>query len=166
MNYKQKIGYTLLGAGLMLVGLVVGSTVLPSLIAPSQKVFDKVQCRELEVVDSQGNTAISLQSHDKSNGVLIYDIRGNSAMFLGSIDEVGNGLSVYDRFSRLKIGLTTASGWDNVTGSGLAVYDEFGQVAVGLGSRLRGNEVQVYNRHGKLVEEIVSDTDNWVDIEK
>ena len=39
MNYKQKIGYTLLGAGLMLVGLAVGVIVSPRLLSPSNVVF-------------------------------------------------------------------------------------------------------------------------------
>ena len=168
MNYKQKSGYMLLGAGLLAVGIIIGRLietrmkVEPRMEAESIGVFEKVTCRELEVVGEDGHTAIVMESNDKSNNMRIYDRHGNFAMLLGSIDEVGNGLSVYDRFSRLRIGLTTSDGWDNVTGSGLAVYDEWGQVAVGLGSRLRGNEVQVYNRHGKLVEEMVSDIDNWV----
>jgi hypothetical protein len=29
MNYKQKLGYTLLGAGIMLIGLAVGAIVAP-----------------------------------------------------------------------------------------------------------------------------------------
>ena len=164
MTHMQRSGYMFLGAGLLALGIIIGRMIETRTVVQSDGVFEKIQCRELEVVDSQGNKAIALQSHDTSNGMVIFDSwgQGQAAVFLGTIDEVGNGLSVYDRFSRLKMGLTTSSGWDNVTGSGLSIYDDFDQVAVGLSSRLRGNEVQVYNRHGELVEEMVSSTDNWV----
>ena len=162
MNYKQKIGYILLGAGLMLAGLAVGSTVLPSLVAPSKVVFDKVQCRELEVVDANGNKAISLRSNDTSSTSVYYDKQGNVAMILGSIDEIGRGVSIYDQYGKLMVGLASSSGWDNLKGSGLTVYDIYGKVAVELASTLRGNEVRIYDRFGNVDGELVTEEDNWV----
>ena len=53
--------------------------------------FDKVQCRELEVVDANGNKAISLRSNDTSSTSVYYDKQGNVAMILGSIDENRQG---------------------------------------------------------------------------
>lgn len=56
MNHKQKLGYMALGAGIMLVGLVIGAIVSPPLIAQRNGVFDKIVCREIEVVDKDSET--------------------------------------------------------------------------------------------------------------
>ena len=162
MNYKQKSGYMLLGAGLLAVGIIIGRLIEPSVGAGSNGVFDKIQCRELEVVDTNGNQAIGLRSAAKLNELSFYDKQSNLVMSLVSIDEVGSGLSVYDRYGRLMIGLTSSSGWDNLEGSGLTVYNQHGNAAVELTSTLRGNEVSVYDRFGNVVGELVTKEDNWV----
>ena len=72
--------------------------------------FGEIGCAGLTVVDKEGNKAIGLQSHDKSNVVSVYDSEGNVAMSLGSIDEVGNGLSICGRYGSLIVGLMSSSG--------------------------------------------------------
>ena len=57
MNHKQKLGYILLGAGIMAVGITIGQFLTPNIEAQNNGVFDKIQCRELEVVDTTGNTS-------------------------------------------------------------------------------------------------------------
>ena len=47
-----------LGAVIMLIGLAVGAIVSPPLIAQRNSVFDKITCREIEVIDKDGNEAI------------------------------------------------------------------------------------------------------------
>ena len=64
MNHKQKLGYTLLGAGIMAVGVTIGAIVCSPLVAQENGFFDKVVCRELEVVDKDGKKAIVLQSNE------------------------------------------------------------------------------------------------------
>ena len=73
MNHKQKLGYTLLGAGIMAVGITIGQFVTPNIEAQNNGVFDKIVCREIEVVDQDGNQAISLGSNERGNGVIVYD---------------------------------------------------------------------------------------------
>ena len=51
MNYKQKSGYMLLGAGLLAVGIIIGRLIEKRMEAQSVGVFDKVQCREFDLVD-------------------------------------------------------------------------------------------------------------------
>ena len=51
MNYKQKFRYILLGATLILVGIVAGSIVSPSLVAQHNGVFEEFKCRRLTVVN-------------------------------------------------------------------------------------------------------------------
>ena len=84
MNRKQKLGYTLLGAGIMAVGITIGQLITPNIEAQSNGVFDKIICRELVVVDAKGNKTIGLQSNEKVNAVVVYDSVGNKAVELGS----------------------------------------------------------------------------------
>ena len=162
MNYKQKSGYMLLGAGLLAVGIIIGRLIEPSMEAESGDVFEKIICREIELVDKDGNRMISFRSNDEAAGATFYNREGKIVMFLGSADELGSSLTMYDRFGRLTIGLSSSSGWDNLTGNGLTVYDIHGRAAVELNSTLRGNEVRVYDRFGNVVGELVTKEDNWV----
>ena len=50
MNYKQKLGYILLGAGIMAIGITIGQFITPNIEAQNNGVFEKITCRELEVV--------------------------------------------------------------------------------------------------------------------
>ena len=76
MNYKQKLGYMLLGAGIMALGITIGQSVTPNIEARSDGVFDKITCREIEVVDEDGKKAIVLASWGRGefdeNHVRIY----------------------------------------------------------------------------------------------
>ena len=167
MNYKQKSGYMLLGAGLLAVGIIIGRLIEPRLKveprmeAESVGVFEKITCRELDLVDQDGNRMISFLSTDESAGAIFYSREGGMVMFLGSADELGSSLSMFDRFGRLTLGLGSSSSWDNRAGNGLTVYDIHGKAAVELASTVRGSEVKVYNSGGDVAAEMVSDTDNW-----
>ena len=165
MSYKQKSGYMLLGAGLLALGIIIGRLIEPSMEAESNGVFEKIICRELDLVDKDGNRMIGFRSNDESAGAIFYSREGKMVMFLGSVDELGSSLTMFDRFGRLMIGLSSSSSWDNLTGNGLTVYDIQGKAAVELASALRGNEVKVYNSGGDVAAEMASDIDNWVDIE-
>jgi hypothetical protein len=83
MNHKQKLGYTLLGAGIMAVGITIGQVITPDIEAQSNGVFDEITCRSLEVVDENGNTGIML---DTGYGVRIFNKEGISAIRLTSIE--------------------------------------------------------------------------------
>ena len=80
MNYKQKLGYMAIGAGILAVGIIIGQIITPDIEAQSNGVFDKIQCRELEVVDKHNETAIRLSG----NNILIYDKHGNLEISLGA----------------------------------------------------------------------------------
>ena len=56
MNYKQKLGYMVLGAAMTLVGVAV------SVFSPSSNAHDSeyIVCKGLTVVDNKGNDAIRL----------------------------------------------------------------------------------------------------------
>ncbi|MDE0044207.1 MAG: hypothetical protein OXT74_19375 [Candidatus Poribacteria bacterium] len=165
MNYKQKSGYMLLGAGLLAVGIIMGRFIETRLKAESGGVFEKITCRELDLVDKDGNRMIGFRSTDESAGAIFYSREGRMVMFLGSADELGSSLSMFDQFGQLTLGLGSSSSWDNLIGNGLTVYDMYGRAAVELSSTLRGNQVRVYNSGGEVAAEMVSDTDNGVSLE-
>ena len=84
MKRKVCVRSMVLGAVIMLVGLVIGAIVSPPLIAQKNGVFNKITCREFEVLDENGNEAIVLSTElitrdnePKANGVLVLDKQGN-----------------------------------------------------------------------------------------
>ena len=102
MNHKQKLGYTFLGAGIMAVGIIIGQFITPNIEAQNNGYFDKITCRELEVVDKDGKKAIVLQSDEKGsrgqvNRVVVYDSQNKGA------NVVGVELVVNDEMSEVRI---------------------------------------------------------------
>lgn len=86
MNQKQKLGYMVLGAWIMAVGIIIGQLVTPDIEAQSNAVFDKIICRELEVVNAKGNKAIILAGGDgekyDDNRLTIYYPQGKEGIGL------------------------------------------------------------------------------------
>ena len=64
MNTPQKMKYTALGAVIMLIGMGVGSTLTPPLIAQRNSVFDTITCRTLKVVDKVGKEKVALIAYE------------------------------------------------------------------------------------------------------
>ena len=119
MNQKQKLGYTLLGAGIMALGIIVGEFVTPNIKAQSNGVFEKITCRELEVVneksaeislgdktvvilDNQGKNAIDLINSNIENGVSVYDRKSGKTGISLYADERESGIIVIDKASNIK----------------------------------------------------------------
>ena len=108
MNNKQKLGYTLLGAGIMAVGITIGQFFTPNIEAQSDSVLDELVCRKLTVVDSAGKPAITLDSWDTgqniTNTVRVYQSDSLSvALVLESTNRANSvyindkgGLSAFD----------------------------------------------------------------------
>ena len=91
--------------------------------------FDEITCRRLRVVDEQGKPAITLQSIEGNNYVLVYDKQGEKAINLSSIVEGGNRVTVYDEQGETVITLSSIKGSNSVT-----VYDKQGEPAITLQS--------------------------------
>ena len=49
MNHKQKLGYTLLGAGIMALGIIIGQAITPNIEAQQHGYFDTIVCHKLFV---------------------------------------------------------------------------------------------------------------------
>ena len=123
MNNKQKFGYTVLGAVIMLVGMGVGSIVSPPLIAQGDGVFDEIKCTKLIVVDKAGKTAIHLSAREDGNGIAVYDTAGQKAIALTAV-ELGNSVTVYDKTGKAVVDLMAIE-----VGKGAVVaYDKAGNI--------------------------------------
>ena len=168
MNHKEKLGYTLLGAGIMAVGITIGQFITPSIEAQNNGVFDKIFCRELEVVDGVGNRMIILGSEARGNAVIVMDKQGSPALTLKNTRE-GNAVIVYDErgLPAATLGSTPESNMVIVTdrrtgnpgvrigatkggGNLVAVSDKTGGPAVILSSVPKGNGISVYAKSGEF----------------
>ena len=89
MNHKQKLGYMVLGTGILAVSIMIGQFATPDIEAQSDGVFDEISCRKLTVVDNEGNTAIGLVGDTFVNGVYILDRSGNEAISLLHLPKSG-----------------------------------------------------------------------------
>ena len=80
-----------LGAAIMLIGMWVSPLISPPVTAQHNGVFDKIQCREIEVIDKDGNEAIRLYT-TKHGGDIRMDSKDGRIATMG-IAETGG--SVY-----------------------------------------------------------------------
>ncbi|MCE2394909.1 hypothetical protein J4G02_10025 [Candidatus Poribacteria bacterium] len=123
MDHKQKLGYTVLGAVIMLVGIGVGSIVSPPLIAQRDGVFGEIECTELIVVDKAGKTAVHLSAREDGNGIAVYDTAGQKAITLTAV-ELGNSVTVCDKAGKAVVDLIAIE-----AGKGAVVaYDKAGNI--------------------------------------
>ena len=141
MNNKQKLGYTILGAVIMLVGLAVGAVVSPPLIAQRNGVFDEIQCTGLTVVNENNKTMIRLESNPRENAVIVYNKAGKKALRLTAAI-LGNLVSVYNQTGEIAISLDS-----NFTGNFVRVYDPAeAKTAISLTSGEGTNTVKVHSK--------------------
>ena len=91
MNHKQKLGYMALGAAIMAIGIIIGQWGTPDIEAQSNGVFDKITCREIEVIDKDDNEAIRLYTTKHGGDIRMHSKDGRIAAM--GINEYGG--SVY-----------------------------------------------------------------------
>ena len=147
MNYKQKFGYTALGAAIILVGMVVGSIVSSPLVAQHNGVFDGVKCRRLTVVDEAENREIILNQ----KGIVILDKAGQPAIGLSSVDD-GNSISIFGEDGHVAIGLMTGEEQDAIVLSGNLMKKN----AITLVVRETANAILINNKTGESAITLLS----------
>ena len=96
MNHKQKLGYTLLGAGIMALGIIIGQWGTPDIEAQSNGVFDEIVCKGLRVIDEEGNKAIDLSTDSEGCSIVVYDKEGRRGITLDVGDGLGNSVAICD----------------------------------------------------------------------
>ena len=155
MNYKQKLGYILLGAGIMAVGITIGQFITPNIEAQNNGVFDKIICRSLSVVDETGKVKCLLSVDEDGSGVHIYGKDGNQVISLGA-DEHVNGISLYDKAGKSAISLNAGKDRNSVM-----IYNKAGKKEIILGADKDSNSVMVGDSAGNMAFALrTSKTDN------
>ena len=166
MNYKQKLGYTALGAVIMLVGLGLGAIVSPPLIAQKDGALDEIQCSRLTVVDKTGQSVVAMGTDEEGRNTItlfnevgkeavhlfadkqqtsvkISRPSGTEAIHLFGAERLG-AILLDDDAGKIAVSLSVA---DKVT-RGVLLFDEEGESAVTLTSNILGNNVTVYDSAG------------------
>ena len=113
MNQKQKLGYILLGAAVMAVGITIGQFVPPNIEAQSVGELAEIRCSKLTVVDGQGNDAIILAPEEDGNTIVLFNKAGKEAVYLIA----GKGLAAIDISNpsgKRAISLSAADGFGNI----------------------------------------------------
>ncbi len=152
MNQKQKCFYTVLGALIMLIGMGVGATLCPPLIAQKGDVLGEIQCTGLTVVDMSGEPAIVLRTDESlGNGIVIHNPQGTPAVLLVA-DEIGNSLAVTDKSGEPAVLLRTSELANRVI-----VRNPAGKDGVRLSAGKVTNRVTVYNPEATNAVQLYAD---------
>ena len=165
MNYKQKFGYTLLGAGIMIVGITIGQFITPGIEAQSP--LNEIRCAKLTIEDKNGNDAIVLGPGDEGeNAIAIFTQLGKEGASLFASDK-GSGMQISRPSGTAALYLFGAQGMSAITlkdetganavelsvvdglQQGIAVNNFKGKTAASLESTILGNFVIVYDKAGK-----------------
>ena len=162
MNHKQKLGYTLLGAGIMAIGIIIGQWGTPDIEAQSNGVFDEVVCTGLTVVNHAGKRMIELISAEDTNMIRLLDKAGTPQMAL-SISGQANSIMISNKKNR-GIGIWLISEddkdnqvllydpEDNSNHQHIALRSHDGHSLVVLGHRGKGITLYNSEKLGNLLE--------------
>ena len=157
MNHKQKVGYTVLGAIIMLIGIGVGSIVSPSLIAQHNGVFDEIVCSKLKVVDKVGNPAIILGSHEGGNDILVVDETGESGILLATSKRLGNLVNIANPLEKTAVRLIANKQMGNlIECAKLTVVDKSRKSAIELATDEDGNYIRINDKEGKIALDMLA----------
>lgn len=165
MNTTKKLGYMALGAGILALGIAIGQWTIPDIEAQNNGVFDKIVCRELEVVNQDGNKAISLSAsinkdlmNMRQNVIHIYDGKGEKkAVSIGWHDErprAESSVIVRQETGAYAVKLAATGAFDGNTWHGITIYDRsmiHAIIAAAIGNDdENGRGIGVYDKSGFL----------------
>ena len=145
MNYKQKLGYILFGAGIMAIGIIIGQVVTPDIEAQSNGVFDDITCRSLNVVNEKGNAGIQLVAVGDTNVIVIGDNSpGTGKIYLGT-DHGSNGITIIDGAGNSAIKLKAKEHQNHVE-----IFDKAENTAILLNTHEDANAVTIFGKDEEL----------------
>lgn len=140
MNSKQKFGYTVLGAVIMVVGMGIGMIVSPNLTAKlDDGHFEHITCASLTVIDKDNKGAISLFSGDSVNAIYVYDKQEKVAVSLGSEDAT-NIVRVRNKQGEATIAL----GCNDVLGGSISILNQE-TAGILIASNEDRSAIEIYN---------------------
>ena len=126
MNHKQKIGYTLLGAFIMLIGMLIDNFTSPPVTAQTD---GEITCQKLTFVDATGKPLFWLET---GNGLSI---------FKADVFNWNTEVSQNKEVMRLTC--------DGLFGNELSLLNPNGRQGVRLDASQFGNFVAIFNHEGK-----------------
>lgn len=145
MKHKQKLGYMVLGAGILAVGITIGQIITPDIEAQNNGVFDQITCNGLIVLDKAGKRAVALGAAEVGNAVVVFDKAGKEAVALGAAD-FGNTVTVFDKAGKGAVGLAAGENTN-----GLVVHGKAGNEEIIVGtSEEYANVIQIIDRVGNV----------------
>ena len=146
MNFKQRFTYMLIGSLFTLAGYFLATLANnqpPNAHAQDNttKVFDKIVCKELEVVNEDGKRIVWLSEFDSVGGLFIYNKDGERTVCLGDLIGDGVSLQFYNKEGDRVVDLGS--------GTLFLANDDDGTLAVQLGAFLGSGTLRLYNLDGK-----------------
>ena len=153
MNHKQKIGYTILGAGIMLIGMLIDNLTSSPVTAQND---GEITCQKLTFVDETGKPLFTFSAKKKNTNSLdsllsgitetlfIRDKDGKSAIELSTGTE-GGRVDVHGKDGEPAISLIPYDFGGNV----LVRNNNNGKVSVAMTTDASGGRVDVFNKQGK-----------------
>lgn len=177
MNHKQKIGYTFLGAFIILIGMLIDNLTSPPVTAQNN---GELTCQKLTFVDETGMPLFTLNTEIENRGDFLF-VRGKdgkkimgltrflfpsvsvysteevkTVSLLGLGRGVGGG-AIYTKNSEGKTGTLMST---DFRGGAVKVYDEDGKKAIELkttGPLMTDRAIMVHSKDGKTVISLTSD---------
>ncbi len=133
MQHRQKFRYTLLGAAILALGVVIGQFITPGSESQSSSVFDEISCRKLTIITDTGESAIVLSSDEQSNSISIADTNEKHiALSLGG-DQEGAHLLVNEPGDEKGIVLSASSGHNAI-----GIYGQRNETTIYLSNLILG----------------------------
>ena len=166
MNFKQKLGYMLIGCLFTIAGYIIASLGGDTTHAQqNEQVIDKIVCRELEVVNKDGKRVVAIGQLWKAaayGGVVeVYDRKGKRHVQIVAAEGSGS-MTVYSE-NRKEVATIRADsngggmsimdedGFVFVSGGKVSIGNDAGKKVVGMGVSETGGAVTVRNKDEKVV---------------
>ena len=148
MNHKQKLGYMALGAGIMVVGIIIGQIITPDIEAQSNGVFDIIRCRQLQVVDENGKIGIMMASSEHNDHIILGGVSKGQVFLSASETTQDCYIALYDPKRNTGIRLS-----NNLLCNTIDIYNKTGERAISLTHTLPPldrNRIKIHDEKGNV----------------
>ena len=152
-DLKVKLVYMGFGGMIAIIGMLFAIGMLSSVTAQRDK-FGEIECTKLRVVDTDGNSVVSVEGDRFSGGVKVFDKDGALKALLSGSELTGGGLGIYGKNRKVMVilsahehgGNVCAYGTDGKSRASLGIVEDGGVVQVkGEGE---GESVMGINEYG------------------
>ena len=144
MNHKQKMGYILLGAFIMLIGMSIDNLTSSPVTAQTD---GEITCQKLTFVDETGEPLFTLnaESDGRTGSLSFRNKDGKKAMKINNT-RLGNSVYVYDRDEKAVVML---HGFTLIGGVIYTKSSEGKSFSTSMSSGEHGGQVKVYGKEGE-----------------